>query len=395
MVETKEQLEQILAHAKEQKAAVDDIKRQYGELSAEFQTAIGKLDAIQKQADAIDIKMAERNAQADPGKSGMQELEENEELKRWCHDKPVRELVITLNAKQQSALLERKTAIDTAAVGLSTSGVLPIDRTPGIVREARQTLRVRNVLTSRPTSLSLIDFVKVNSAPTRGSIQTESSAKAENGVTFNTGTARVQTIASLIPASRQILDDMPDLLGYLSNALPYYVDLAEEVQFLTGSNTGTDLNGLITQGTAFNTALNSYTPGWKQQDIIARAIQQIMIAKEIDPTFVVLHPTDFFNIRLTKDTQGRYLAAGFNPYDPFFGLTPIVTVNIGSGNFLVGSGSPVAVEIRDRMDMTLEFSTQHSTFFASNQIMIRAEKRTTLCCFRPGSFIQGSLNTSP
>jgi HK97 family phage major capsid protein len=152
---------------------------------------------------------------------------------------------------------------------------------------------------------------------------------------------------------------------------------------------------MATQGTAYNTALNSLTPGWKQQDIIARAIQQIQIAKEIDATFVVLHPTDYWNIKLTKDTQGRYLSAGWNPYDPFFGLAPVVTTTIGSGVFLVGSGNPAAVEIRDRMEMTLELSTQHSTFFASNQVMLRAEKRTTLVVYRPASFIQGSFNTSP
>jgi len=393
-MEMEKQLGEILSQIKESKTAAEVEQKKFGSMLEETKS---KLEALQKQADAIDQKIAERHAGPASQKSGMQELMENESLQRWCKDKPQGNFYLTLTKKQADALmgLEQKTNIDTAAVGLSTSGVLPIDRTPGIVPEARQALRIRDLLTSRPTSLSLIDYVKVNSGPSRGSVQTESSNKTENAVTFNTGTARVQTIASVIPASRQVLDDLTDLLGYLQMALPYYVNLAEEVQFLTGSNTGTDLNGLITQGTAYNTALNSLTPGWKQQDIIARAIQQVMIAKEIEPTFVVLHPTDYWNIKLTKDTQGRYLSTGWNPYDPFFGLAPVVTTSVGSGNFLVGSGNPVAVEIRDRMDMTLEMSTQHASFFISNQVMIRAEKRVTLVCYRPGSFIQGSFNTSP
>jgi HK97 family phage major capsid protein len=167
--------------------------------------------------------------------------------------------------------------------------------------------------------------------------------------------------------------------------------LTEEVQFLTGSNTGNDLNGLVTQGTAYNTALNSLTPGWKKGDIIARAIQQILIAKEIDLTFVVLHPTDYWDIRLTKDSQGRYL----DPTGLFWGLTPIITTAIGSGNFLVGSGNPAAVEIRDRMGLTVEISTQHQDYFVKNLVAIRAEKRVALVCYRPGSFIQGTFTTSP
>src|SRR5207248_1504587 len=138
----------------------------------------------------------------------------------------------------------------------------------------------------------------------------------------------------------------------------------------TGSNTGNDLNGLITQGTAYNTALNTLTPGWKKQDIIARAIQQVEIAKEVEPTFLVLHPTDYWDIRLTKDTQGRYL----DPSGTFWGLNPVRTVNIGSGNFLVGSGDPAAVEIRDRMGLTLEISTQHQDYFTKNLIALRCER---------------------
>jgi HK97 family phage major capsid protein len=262
------------------------------------------------------------------------------------------------------------------------------------VPEARQTLQLRDALTSRPTALQLIDYVKVNSALTRASVQTESSTKFENAVTFNTTTAKVQTIATTIPTSRQVLDDMDELAGFLQSGLSYYVNLTEEVQMLTGSNTGNDLNGLITQGTAYNTALNSLTPGWKKQDIIGRAVEQIQIAKEVQPSFCVLNPTDYWDIRLAKDSQNRYINVA-SSIDPFFGLTPIVSVNIGAGTFLVGSGDPAAVEIRDRMDLTVEVSTQHQDFFVKNLVMWRAEKRMALVCYRSGSFVTGTFTTSP
>lgn len=381
-------LGEILTQIKESKAAAEAEQKKFGTMLTE---TAEKLTALQKQADALDVKLAERHAAAQPEKPLFETFSENEELKRFMRDRPAAGFTIHLDSKQQAQLLERKTTIDSAAVGRSTSGVLPIDRTPGIVLDARQALQLRDVLSSRPTTLSDVDYIKVNAAPARGSMQTESSAKVENAVTFTVGTARVQTIASWIPASRQVLDDMVELYGYLQTALPYYVNLTEEVQMLTGSNTGQDLNGLITQGTAYNTALNSLTPGWKKADLLARAIQQITIAKEIQPTFVVLHPTDYWDIRLTKDTTGQYI----DKEGLLWGLMPIVTVNVGSGSFLVGSGNPAAVEIRDRMGMTLEIATQHSTYFTQNMVAIRAEKRMTLVCYRPGSFIQGTFNTSP
>ena len=60
-----------------------------------------------------------------------------------------------------------------------------------------------------------------------------------------------------------------------------------------------------------------------------------------------------------------------------------------------GSGSPVATEIRDRMEMVVEVSTEHSDYFSKNLVAIRAEKRLALVVYRPASFITGTFTTSP
>jgi len=117
-----------------------------------------------------------------------------------------------------------------ATLGSSTSGVLQIDRTTGIVAEARQQLYLRNLLTARPTALGIVDFVKVNSAMAVASMQIESSAKAENAETFTTSSEKVQTVASWIPASRQVLDDMAELAGFINTSLMYSVNLREEIE---------------------------------------------------------------------------------------------------------------------------------------------------------------------
>lgn len=201
---------------------------------------------------------------------------------------------------------------------------------------------------------------------------------------------------------------MAELMGYLQTALPYYVDLAEEIQLLSGDNTGENLHGLITQATAFDTSLLSAPAGWNRIDILGRVIQQITTAKELQPTFFVVNPVDWWSIRLTKDAFGRYILG--DPQEPaglplggglvqappkIFGLVPVVTTSIASGTFLIGSGSPIAAEIRDRLGMTVEIATQHSDFFVKNLVAIRAEKRLALVVKRAASFIHGSFTTSP
>ena len=68
------------------------------------------------------------------------------------------------------------------------------------------------------------------------------------------------------------------------------MNLEEELQLLSGDNTGENLHGLITQATAFSTSLLSAASGWNRIDIVGRAIQQLTTAKEIPPTFIVMHP---------------------------------------------------------------------------------------------------------
>lgn len=351
---------------------------------------IETVSAIQRQLDALDIRTAEKNFGPFGDQPDLEKLvRENDGVARLLHDKKgVAYLSIPTLA------LDAKTTIDRPTVGFPTSAVLRADHHSGIVTEARQALRMRNLLSARPTSLGMIDYIKVNSAPAAASMQTESSAKVENAATFTSASQKVETIATWIPASKQVLDDMTELLGYLTTALPYEVGLREDVQLLFGNGNSPDLNGLYTQATAFNTSLLSLTPGWTKADIISCVIQQIQIAKEVDPTFVVLHPTDYWQIRRTKNL-GAYLFVGRDAQDPFWGLTPIVTTSMSAGEFLVGSGNPVAAEIRDRMEMQIEIATTHSDYFTKNLIAIRAERRLALIAYRAASFIKGTFTTSP
>jgi HK97 family phage major capsid protein len=188
---------------------------------------------------------------------------------------------------------------------------------------------------------------------------------------------------------------MQELMGFINTSLPYYVNLSEEQLLLSGDGTGENLHGLIVQAAPFNPALNPATP--TRIDTIGAAIAQITIAKELQPTFVVLHPADWWGMRLLKDNYGRYILG-----DPqtvvtpsLFGLQVLATTSIAQHTFLVGSGSPTASEIRDRMEMVVEISTEHANFFIQNLIAIRAEKRLALVVKRGASYVYGNFGAEP
>jgi HK97 family phage major capsid protein len=372
----------------------------------EYRTNFNQLQA---QADAIEVKLAGRLVYDAANESSLERtVKENESIHRLLRDGRGKAVVL-LKGNDVRDLMSRKSIISGVAsgsaggdalnpVGVATSGVLQIDRIPGITPEARQTLKVRDVLFKAPTSMQVIDFVKVSNPLSIASPVPEASVKPENSLSFQSVSERVRVIATWIPATRQVLDDFSELMRFIQSSLPYYVDLAEELQLLAGDNTGDNLHGLLPQAAAFKSALlPPAARGWTKIDVVATAIRQINAAKEIDPTFVIMNTDDWWDIRLTKDNFGRYILG-----DPqttvrpnIFGLDVVYTTSIAPGTFLVGSGSPVAAEIRDRMDMTIEISTEHADYFTRNLVAIRAEKRLALITKRPNSFVTGTFTTSP
>jgi HK97 family phage major capsid protein len=350
---------------------------------------------MQAQIDAIDMQSRERN-NGGSGAKGIEDLlKENDGVQRLLVDKKGSAII---NFSGESArVFERKTAITESAAGSMTSGVMQIDRVAGVTAEARQRLTVRGVLYSRPTNMQVVDFVKVNTPMAKASPQVEALDKFENSVTFVSASEKIRTIATWVPATKQILDDFQELAGFIQTSLLYYVNLSEEIQLLSGDGTGENLHGLITQAAVFNPALLSPSKGWNKIDIVLRTKQQIAIAKELQPTFIVMHPTDWYDIQATKDGFGRYLIG-----DPQSSATPrmwdldvVPTTSIPAGTFLMGSGLPEASEIRDRMEAQVEISTQHSDYFVKNLVAVRCEKRLALVTKRVNSYITGSFTSSP
>lgn len=453
-MELKDQLSALQTELTGYVAKAAEEKTQFGTMLTETKSAVEKL---QKQIDAVDLKMTEKHNAVDE-QPLVEELKQNDDVARLIKNRSGRaSFTVKMNR------FERKTTISDSAVGFSTSGVLTIDRIAGITAEARQMLRIRDVLVARPTNLALVDFVKVTTAPNytiaitgttangsatitavsstvgllpgmgisgtgipagavitaynttantikislaataanagtaltvtsgAGSPTAEGNAINESAVTFATASEKVRTIAAFIPATKQVLDDFTELAGYINTSLPYYVNLEEELQMLLGDDTGENLNGLVTQAANYDTSLN--VGGDNKIDQLGHAVSQIARAKELNPTFIVLNTMDWWAIRLTKDAYGRYILG-----DPqqavrpsIWNLDVVPTTSMPVGQFMVGTGAAPGAEIRDRMEMQVEISTEHADFFQRNMVAIRAEKRVALIVKRPNAYVSGTF----
>ena len=108
----------------------------------------------------------------------------------------------------------------------------------------------------------------------------------------------MQTLAHWIPISRQLLDDAQAIQGYVNSRMRFFLKLKEDQELLSGSATGTELSGLITNATTFDTT--PVTPATDTfLDVLQLAITQCS-KSYLPPDGIVLNPLDWARIQRIK-----------------------------------------------------------------------------------------------
>lgn len=379
------------------KKAADEVKKiaettqteikNLGEASAETKAkadeALAKHTEISDRLTEIEQKMVRGSEGPEQRKSIGQQVTDSEEVQDF----------IKAGGKGRTSVSVKAiiSSLTTDANGSAGDLIVPDRR--GLIDPATRRMTIRDLLTPGRTSSNAIQYVKetgfTNSAATH--TETAGTRKPQSEIKFDLMTTAVTTIAHWVQATKQILDDVPMLQSYIDGRLRYGLMYAEETQLLMGSGAGTDLNGVYTQATAFSTPVTIPATVTKI-DVIRLAMLQAFLA-EYPPNGIVLHPTDWATIELTKDQGGNYLMS--NPAGTLekrlWGLPVVDTQAMTIDKFLVGAFQ-LGAQIFDREDANVTISTEDDQNFTKNLVTILAEERLALAVYRPEAFIKGDFS---
>lgn len=287
--------------------------------------------------------------------------------------------------------VQMKTTIS-SAIG-SGGDLFQPQRDPSPLILPKRRLTVRNLLPVVRVSTGSVEYPKQTTRTNNGAPVAEGDLKPESAYAFDLATVPIRTIAHWVPASRQILDDAPQLAGIIDTELRYGLALKEEEQLLNGSGTGQNLFGLVTEATAFSAPITITSP--TMIDTIGLAILQSALA-DLPADGVVIHPSDWMRMRLLKDGQGHYLLGAPNAdVEPrLFGLPVVPTPAMASDKFLVGNFQAAAT-VYDRWEARVEVSTEHADYFVRNLVAILAEERIGLAVKQPLALTYGDFGNEP
>lgn len=201
----------------------------------------------------------------------------------------------------------------------------------------------------------------------------------------------ISTIAHIMYAHRNTLDDEPRLRGLIDRDMIDGVKMAEDEQVLYGDGVGENITGIFnTSGIQTYTGLS--TDKYSAQ--VRRAMTRAILAY-FQPTGVVVHPLDWEELELEQTTDGHYriaMSVAVGGEKRMWRLNVVDTPAINEGQFLLGAFGQAA-RLYDREQTSIQVSTENRDMFERNVVTLRCEERVALEVPRPEAMVAGTLTT--
>lgn len=288
-----------------------------------------------------------------------------------------------------------------SALPSGTPGSFGSIQRDAIVVPPMRTRRVRDLFPTRTTTAAVIEYFRMTGFTNNAAAVAERdgaafAAKPQSSMAFAGQQAPVRTLAHWEAAHRNVLADEPQLRSIIDNELMYGLRLQEDTQILNGNGTGENLTGVLQTSGIQTYDWSAGAVGDLKADAIRRAATLSFLAY-YEPTGVVLHPNDWEDIELSKDSNGQYLVAVSVALggQPRLWRIPVVdTPAIAEGTALVGAFGTGA-QLYDREQASIRISEQHADFFVRNAIVVLAEQRLALAVKRPEAFVKVTFDGAP
>jgi HK97 family phage major capsid protein len=344
--------------------------------------ALTELNAVNARLLEVEQSMVKRRNAGDPEavKSLGQQFVEAENVQAFLASG-------SRSGKADLRIKATLTSLTTDAAGSIGAAVAPT-RLPGIVALPQRRMTVRDLLTSGRMDGNSLEYVQEVGFNNSAAPVAEDAAKPSSDMQLSLVSTSAKVIAHWMKASRQMLDDVAQLQSVIDQRLLYGLAYAEELQLLSGDGTGQNLNGLIPQATAYSAP---FAPSSGTAiDTVRLAMLQAALA-EYPSSGVVMNPTDWARIELTKDTTGAYIIG--NPQGTLsptlWGVPVVATQAITVDKVLVGAFQ-MGAQLFDRWDARVEVGYVNDDF-TKNLVTVLGEERLALAVYRPEAFIYADL----
>ena len=210
----------------------------------------------------------------------------------------------------------------------------------------------------------------------------EAVAPTDNVYVWTLTTDPIETVSAWIPMSHESIADNIGLQSTVTGRLALQLQKKSNQLMLSGTGTTPQPWGAFIR-TGVQTQAKGADPNY---DAIHKAVTLVEVTGDTPVTDIFMHPTDWQILRLTRTIDGIYILG--NPADGvrpnLWGIPVTRTTGIGAAGTAGVIGTSM-FEVVEREGLTVEISTEHSTFFTERKVAILLYRRFAMADYRPSA----------
>jgi HK97 family phage major capsid protein/HK97 family phage prohead protease len=298
-----------------------------------------------------------------------------------------------------------KASTDTQSTGTPRDltgpyGPLITDVDQQFVLPYRRPLLVADLLGSGSISGNAITYPVFGALEGSTAFVAEGGAKPQIHVANPTWqTDALTEIAGFFKVTDDMAEDLPYVISEINSTALYDLQLREELSILSGAGTSNTLTGLLNRS-GVQTVANASGESVSDPDLIFKAMSNVQTVTGFAADGIVINPTDYMAIRLSKDSNGQYFGGGFfsgqygqggiTEQPPLWGLKTVVTSSITAGTVLVGAFKAAGKVFR-KGGVVVESTNSHDDDFTNDLITFRLRERVGLQVKYPAALVKVTL----
>lgn len=255
------------------------------------------------------------------------------------------------------------------------------DRQLEVLDIARQRpMSVLDLVNMSTTNSDAVEYVIMDTRTNAAAIVSEYTGgnfglKPESTITIDLKSAVVNTIATWIAVSRQILNDAPRLRQMIDNELAYMVKVVQENNLITDILAWSGIQSRVHQVSGAR-----FDAGDTIADTLRRAITDIYL-EFYQPDGIVLNPAQGEALELLKDGNDAFLRVYDSASARIWRVPVVETAAMTAGTALVANFK-LGVTVWDR-EQTQVLTGQPNDYFLRNAFALLAELREAHAVTRP------------
>jgi len=232
------------------------------------------------------------------------------------------------------------------------------------------------------TSKSIDYFIQTTDTDNAAAVA-EGAAATDSAFAFTLTTDPIETVQTWIPMTHESIADNVGLQSTVTGMLARRLQKKSNNLILAGDGITPNPTGVFVR-TGFQTQAKGGDPAF---DAVQKAITKVNVTGDANANAIFMHPTNWESLRLTRTTDGVYILG--NPADQaaqrLWGLPVTLTTGLGAAG-TAGVGDTSYAEVVEREGLTVEVSTEHSTYFTERKVAVMLYRRFAVADYRPSAF---------